>query len=130
MNLLSNTGLHSVRENVRVNALESFEYFSNSVLGIGLADHLCQYTQDVFNDRESCTIPTLCPKALQVALAAWLRCKGVEVLVVNSLHEHEILRWLELGQEDIDHPLLSAVFEVNKEGLHVQWIEMEAEKCA
>lgn len=97
--LLSNVQLQGIRDQVRSNALVSFEFFANTVLYSNLPTELCREVQDVVEDQEDYTFYTSRPRSLAVALRAWLGSKGVTVLSTVQLPELEILDWLSLQEE-------------------------------
>jgi len=118
----SNTTLGSVLSQVRENALSSFEYFANAVMAQGLSEDLCRFTQEVVEDKEDCVLKTQRPKALLVALHAWLSSKGYAVLSTSTIPDHEVLRWLDLKTPTSSSTTEGVALDLRAEGVSVQWL--------
>lgn len=116
----SNTNMHGVQESIRQGAMESFEYCANTVLVLGLPEDLCLYVQDVVRDQEDVLLHTKRPRALLMALSAWLSSRGVAVLTSVNIPEHEILKWLEMDQRR--EGSLGASLDLRPEGVALQWL--------
>lgn len=120
--ILSNQNLKGVREQIRTDALQSFDFFSNHVLALNVAEDVCSYAQDVIRDTEDAFIRTKKPRALATALSAWLASQGVLVLSTIQLPEQEILRWLELDALAPGEDAMGVTLDVLPEGVQVTWL--------
>lgn len=118
--LAVNEGLTAVRDRVRANALESLEFYANTVLALRLSEDLCNYTQDVCNDEENALIRTKRARALCVALTGWLGARGVTVLSDTKVETHEIISWLQI--EDGPSIDKGCTLHLVPDGLEVTWL--------
>lgn len=122
MTILSNTDVSSVRDQVRVNALESFEFFANSVLGCFLSSEVCERVQEVVEDQEDAFFESRVPRAFAVALYAWLESKGFQVFTIAKLPHHEVLHWLDLLGEEKEKSHVYVVLDVLPQGVQLRWV--------
>lgn len=121
MTILSNADVGGVRDQVRMNALESFEFFANSVLGCSTSTELCERVQEVVEDQEDTFFETRTPRAFAVAMYAWLESKGYPVFTIAKLPHHEVLHWLDLlGAEEKKD--VYVVLDVLANGVQVRWV--------
>lgn len=120
--ILSNTPLSVVHAQIRENALNSFEFFANSVLSSNLSEELCKDVQDLAEGEEGdeAFIKTKAPRALAIALTGWLESHGFNVLCAVPLPQHEILHWLCLVPPEKSSRC--ATIEVFPEGIRLQWL--------
>lgn len=118
--ILSNIQLQGVRDQARMDAMRSFEFFANSVLASQLPEELCHVVQDVVEDQEDYTFHTPRPRALAAALGAWLGTRGVTVLSTVQIPQCEVLSWLDL-EVDGRHPL-GATIEVTVNTMRIVWL--------
>lgn len=119
---LSNTTITNIHTQVRTAALESFEFFANTVLGSQISDDVCKQTQELLEGEKNGFISARRPRALTVAVLVWLNSKGVAVLTTVPLPQHEILHWLELGSEPVEKTNRGVVLDVQENGVGVQWV--------
>jgi hypothetical protein len=126
MNTISHGGLSDIMGAVRENAVNSFEYFANTVVGAHLDTVLCEKVQDTVEEREDAHYHTTRPRSLCVALQGWLTSRGV---IVNSAHEatsHEVLRWLDLGLFSAQEPVVNlprAEITTLPAGVVLKWLQ-------
>lgn len=122
MNVVSNTDVRGVQTSVRFNALNSFEFFANTVLSSRLSEDLCSCVQDVIEDREDFVFKTNVPRTLMTTLHAWLVAKGYGVLSPMPAIEHEILAWLELTAQNPEVGDAVALSMHDGGGVSLQWL--------
>lgn len=117
----SNTDFSVVRHSARTNALQSFEFFANTVLCSSLSEETCQYVQDVLADREDALIRTTRPRVVAIAISTWLQAQGVQVVTGTMLPTSEVLHWLELvGREETSSE--ACTLDVIVEGVVLRWV--------
>lgn len=118
--ILSNIQLDGIRDQVRSNALVSFEFFANTVMYSNLPGELCKEVQDVVEDLEDYTFYTNRPRSLAVALRGWLVSKGITVLSTIPLPQMEILDWLSLQEEK--NSGIGATLDITANTVGVTWL--------
>jgi hypothetical protein len=110
--ILSNGNITGARDAIRTQALQSFEFFANSVLSLRLSEPLCSVVQHAEESHQALCIETARPAAFCNALHIWLTSKGYAVCSDDRLpDQHEVLEWLDLFSE------------VEKNGVDVQIYE-------
>lgn len=120
--ILSNTGLAVVQEAVRQNALRDFAFYANGVLSSQLSEELCAAVQDAVMDRTDVFIVTAQPRALALALNGWLTSQGIAVLTTAQLPSCEVLRWLDLQNDDTKTPTEGCTIDLQTSGVKIQWL--------
>ena len=104
MSPVANTTLNSLQSSVRHNALASFEYFVNTVLGMRFCEGLCTDVQNALVGGNNLIVYTDKPKQLASAISSWIAAsRGVAVLSTVEPPKHEILDWLQLLPEQPSH---------------------------
>lgn len=112
--------LQSVQLRTREQALESFLFFSNSVMSLNLASDVCGAAQDVVEDKEDAVVHTGRPKILLLALHTWLYVQGYTVVSSISPERNEVTQWLDL--EPLEEKKISVALNLLERGVEVRWL--------
>lgn len=118
--MTSLSSVSAVQRDAQQSALRSFKYFANTVLGTSLAEDVCCAAQDVVEDQEDALIHTGRPRAVSIALSAWLRSRGINVLCNTPLLQSEILSWLQL--DECEESGLAVSLEALPQGVVLKWL--------
>lgn len=99
--MICNTSLDGLRESVHHDALLSFEFFANSLLGASLPEELCDVAQRSIEADESFFVTTTSSKSFARALKSWLSTRGVLVADSTPPQSNDILDWFDLAPLDV-----------------------------
>lgn len=118
--VVSNCSLGGVRDAVRIAALEDFGYFANVVFGTQLSDEFCEVVQNALARGEDAVFKTSQSQKLGAALCAWLNSHGVAVLGVELPKRHDLLSWLEMGEQKDPHRAVN--IRVREGQVELEWL--------
>lgn len=126
MQLINNTELSQTQHAARMNALQSFTFFANHLMGLNVPTETCEIIQELVEDEEDVNIPYRRPLDLAKAMFAWLNARGVctTALFPMTMPQSEVLSFVgldclfnERSSEDI-----YALLDVQDDCVILRWV--------